>query len=441
MIENITPLIVPKNEFNKELIKKLGNIKYMKIENYKLTKEDYDNILIYTNIEKLEVEDIEDFEYKNEIEITTNKNIEFNTKKFQKFKINKIKGYQKNQLTLTIPFDINEEKDFEKLLKTIKDIEILNINIENQDIIDKIIELIYKIEYKINKKIKFINIITQNKTIKNIEKLRFLEIERIIKIWYEDGITDCSVDEFITMRKNIDKIINEVKEKSLTNLETVIYVYDIVKKLKYKQSNNMDGRQLHKIFISDYIVCIGYARLISEILNELEIQSGIYKLITKNNELHTRSFVHIIDQKYDVDALYSMEPTWESALKEDYAYSLFLTPMNKLKQTFPNDKFREDIDVLCGEKTIDRISLRDKISLYKFFNNKDLNQKEIDKLINKTNKEVTLNSFCQALINAKAAQGIEKNKVAINVNKIVNYNNELTNYLNNKLGTNMSFFK
>lgn len=381
-----------------------------------------------------------------DIENASINSVKFESVRYKKLNVDKTFGYQKTQLTLNLPFDLyfkddclcSEEDDFNKLLKYLNDIKILNINIENASV-NKIIEIIYKIEEQINKKIEFINIITENKTINEIEKLRFLEDDRIIKIWYEEGITDCAIDEFITMRKNIDKITQEVKEKQLTNFEKVIYVYDIVKKYNYKKSDNMDGRQLHKIFTTDNIVCSGYSRIISQVLNELGIQSGIYKLITKNNELHARSFVHLKDETYNIDAIYSMEPTWESAIKDEYSYSLFLTPITKLKETFPNDTFREDIDVLCNKKTIDEIKLRDRISLYQFFKNKDLTQQEINELISKATKEVTLEAFAQALINVKAKQGIKN--IKMNIPNIINYNNNLVKYLNNNMGTNINFFK
>ena len=432
-------LIVSKEDFSQKTLKKLTTQKSLKITgDYKLTKEDYDNILLLTNVQNVEVEDIEDFEYDNEIEIKTNKNIEFKTESYKKLKINKTGNYNKTSLTLTI--DNDTEEDFNKLLKHINNLELLNINLEIKNT-DKIIEMVYKIENKINKKLQFVNVITQNQTINEIEKLRFLEDDRIIKIWYEDGITDCSVDEFITMRKNIDLIVNEIKEKNLSNLERIIYAYDIVKKYNYKGSNNMDGRQLHKIFTTDNLVCSGYSRIISQVLEELNIQSGIYKLMTKDNVLHARSFVHIVDDKYNVDALYSMEPTWESKLNEDFAYSMFLTPITKLKQTFPNETFREDIDVLCGEKKLNEISLRDKISLYQFFKNKDLTQQEVDDVINKANKEVTLNAFSEALINVKTCEGLKRNVVELNVPKIIKYNTNLINYINNNIGTKIEFFK
>lgn len=446
----LAPLCVKKEDFNEKYIKNINEETEIKIlGNYTLTKKDYDNLLVYTNIEKLEVYDMEDFDYQNEIEIKLNKKLQFKSIQFKKLNITKLEAEKKQQLTLTLPFKLffendtlyNEEDDFNKLLKYIKNIEILNINIEEPNI-TKILETIKMIETRQNKKIQFINLITQNKTIKNIEQLKQLEQNRIIKIWYEDGITDCTIDEFIAMRKNIDNIKNKIN-KNLSNFEKVLYVYDIVKKFNYNKSKDnysMDGRQLHKIFTTNNIVCSGYSKLISQILNELGIQAGIYKLITQNNELHTRNIVYIKDEKYNINYIYSMEPTWESAIKEEYAYSLFLTPIDKLKEYFPKERFRQDIDVLCGNKTINEIKLIDKISLYQFFNNKDLTQQEITKTITSANKKATLDNFCQALINVKVEEGLPKNIIELNIPKIINYNNELTTYLNNEIKTNINFF-
>ncbi len=448
----LTPLYVKKEDFNEKYIKNINEETEIKIlGKYKLTKKDYDNFLVYTNIEKIEVYDMEDFDYQNEIEIKLQKKIQFISDKFKKINLTKIEASTKKQLSITLPFNLffindtlyNEEDDFNRLLKYIKNIEILNIKLEDTNI-DKILELVNTIETKINKKIPFINCIIENKTIKDIEKLKKLEEERILKIWYEDGITDCTLDEFIIMRKNIDKIVNEIKQKELSNFEKVLYVYDKIKKMNYKKSSDnysMDGRQLHKIFTTDNLVCSGYSKLISQILNELGIQAGIYKLITKNNQLHTRNIVHIVDEKYDINCIYSMDPTWESTIKEDYAYSLFLTPINKLKEYFPRERFRQDIDVLCGNKTLNEIKLIDKISLYQFFNNKDLTQKEIEVKIEKANKKATINNFCEALINVKVEEGLPKNIIELNIPKIINYNNELTSYLNKEIKTNMNFFE
>lgn len=453
MNNNITPLIVPKEKFNINFMQNLNDEKTIRITgNYTLTKEDYNNLLLYTNIELVEVNDVEDFEYQQDLKIKTHKTIEFKTEQFKKLKINKVDKYNKTSLTLKLPFKIyfendclySEEEEFNKLLKYIDNLEILNIEMENTNQINNIINLVYKLENRINKKITFINCVTKNKTIKDIEKLKFLEEDRIIKIWYEDGITDCTIEEFIIMRKNIDSIINDIQSKKLSNFEKIIYLYDMVKKYNYKKSKDnysMDGRQLHKIFNTKSIICSGYARIVSQVLNEIGIQAGIYKLITNNNELHARNIVHIKDEKYNINSIYSMEPTWESAIKEDYAYSLFLTPIDKLKEYFPNEKFRQDIDVLCGNKNIEEINLRDRISLYQFFDNKDLTQQEIDNLLNETTKKVTLKDFCNALVKVKIEEGISENIINLNIPKIIKYNNKLTNYLNNKIKTNINFFE
>lgn len=449
----ISSFCVSCDEFNESYIRNLDNsITCLRIlGEYKLTKHDYDNLVVYTNVNVLYVYDVCDFLYGNDIEINISKSVCFNSPRFNKFNINKVFGYNKKNITLNLPFKLyfsddclyNEEDDFNKLLNYINDIEILNVNFDGVDVVDKVIEVICKIEDKIGKKIKFINCVTPNRTISDIEKLCFFEDGRIIKVWYEDGITDCSISEFILMRKELDLIINDVKNKCLSNFEKVIYVYDIVKKFNYNSSSDnysMDGRQLHKIFGTNKIVCSGYSRIITQVLNELGIRSGIYKLITKNNVLHARSLVHIVDDIYGINSIFSMEPTWESALNEQYAYSMFLTPINKLKEYFPFDKFREDIDVLCGFKKIDDINLKDRISLYQFFDNKDLSQNEIDDFLVNCNKVVDLDVFCKALINVRCAQGVNKTSIVSNVSNIVAYNSRLVNYLNENLGTNINFF-
>lgn len=438
---------------NENIIKNIPEtIETIEINNkYVLTKNDYNNLIIYTNVNNIYVYDVETFNYDNTIKINVTNNITFKTPKYKKIKINKIDGYQKENITINLPFKLtfedeylyNEEDDFNTLINYTKKIKILNINIEETNTIEKIFEIVYKIEEKTNNKIQFINLITQNKTIKEIEKLKLLEDDRIIKIWYEDGITDCTIDEFIIMRKNLDKIINEINTKKLSNFEKIIYAYDIVKKFNYTPSNNqysMDGRHLHKIFKTKNIVCAGFSRIITQVLNELGIKSSIYKLITKDNILHARSLVHIKDEKYNINTICSMEPTWESTINEKYAYSLFLTPINKIKESFPKEKFYEDIEVLTKNKTINEIPLKDRISLYKLFDNNDLTQNIIEETLNNCNENINLSSFINALITVKCSQGISKNIVVSNIKNIIKYNDELTKYINNKMETNIRFF-
>lgn len=449
----VSPFCVRSNDVNTHFIMNLSSdVTYIKIiGEYKLSKRDFDDFVVYSNVSVIDVFDVEDFDYGTDIKINVENKISFNSERFSKFNINKIDGYNKDSLTINLPFKLffkddclfNEEDDFNKLVDYISDINILNINFDSLDVVDKVIDVVYRIENKIGKKISFINCICLNRTIGDIEKLRFLEDDRVVKIWYEDGIYDCSVDEFIIMRKNLDYIINDVKRKNLSNFEKVIYVYDIVKKFNYSASSDnysMDGRQLHKIFSTNNIVCSGYSRIVTEVLNELGIRSSVYKMLTKDNELHARSLVHIVDDVYNINSICSMEPTWESAIKQDSAYSLFLTPVSKLKEFFPKERFREDIDVLCGNKKISEISLRDRISLYQFFGNKDLTEQQVEDVILCSNMDAGLDDFCKAFINVRVAQGFSRVNAIYDVSRVVNYNNKLSYYLNMKMGTNINFF-
>ena len=91
-MNNLNTLIVSKEGFNESLLRRLTTETSLKITgNYKLTKEDYNNILLLTNIQEVEVEDIEDIDYNNEIKIKVNTNIEFKTDSYKKIKIGRSK--------------------------------------------------------------------------------------------------------------------------------------------------------------------------------------------------------------------------------------------------------------------------------------------------------------------------------------------------------------
>ena len=112
MNKNIAPLIVPKEQFNLEFIKNLNDETNIIITgNYTLTKEDYNNLLLYTNIDQVEVNDVEDFEYQEDLKIIVHETIEFKTEQFKKIKINKVDKYTKTSLTIKLPFKIYFEND------------------------------------------------------------------------------------------------------------------------------------------------------------------------------------------------------------------------------------------------------------------------------------------------------------------------------------------
>ena len=86
-------VIVSDAWFNTDFIKKIkSGTKLIINGKYKLTQEDYKNILLYTNIKEVEVYDSVNVNCNGEIKIKISKNVDFRNESYQKLKINKTIG-------------------------------------------------------------------------------------------------------------------------------------------------------------------------------------------------------------------------------------------------------------------------------------------------------------------------------------------------------------
>ena len=140
-------------------------------------------------------------------------------------------------------------------------------------------------------------------------------------------------DEPISIDKakvnTIDSVINDIKKLNLSPLETVILVYDLVKEKPYKEEtygvSKYDSRSTYNAILGDTIVCVGYSRIIADILSGLGFRVIMDKLNDENEKEggHVRNAVYIDDPKYNVKGLYSLDATYDSALtldNDDYLY-------------------------------------------------------------------------------------------------------------------------
>lgn len=154
-------------------------------------------------------------------------------------------------------------------------------------------------------------------------------------------------------RKLIDLILPAV---NFSPFEKYLYAYNIVKKFKKYKENEDDktsARDLYQIIDNEYMVCVGYSRLLGDLLDKLGIDNyedsvsvdvGLDKIskdVTvlpdfvydeKTGEMrevqteaagHSRRMAHIVDPKYNVDGYYFMDPTWDNDMQHDtYNYAL-----------------------------------------------------------------------------------------------------------------------
>lgn len=135
--------------------------------------------------------------------------------------------------------------------------------------------------------------------------------------------------------KLLDLMIKDIKNSNYSMFEKYIAAYNIVKKFKkYLESSNDkdESRYVKKLLNNDYMVCVGYAKLLEELLERLDIKTYHYNVSTdisydegftleeKEIELagHARVIVKIDDPKYDINGVYVADPTWDNDLKDDY---------------------------------------------------------------------------------------------------------------------------
>ena len=130
-------------------------------------------------------------------------------------------------------------------------------------------------------------------------------------------------------------MIKDIKRDYLSHLEKYMAVYEIVKKFKeYKESHNdiFESKEMSQILFNNYIVCVGFSRLLVELLNKVGISSKDISLDVDTSyergftleekiakfEGHRRVLVNLVDPKYNIDGFYMADPTWDNDLKQNY---------------------------------------------------------------------------------------------------------------------------
>ena len=188
-----------------------------------------------------------------------------------------------------------------------------------------------------------VNIHNNDKESLNLELLHRNKLSSKIEI--EFGLTSMSIDEYLNYEKFLYELIKPAVE--LSPYEKFLYAYNITKHYKqYKEVSEDDdkfkSRNLYKLLDNDeYMVCVGYANLLVDLLTKLGIESTTYGVgvdvgfdsVSAQSEYndeaeskyggHSRVIVNLVDSKYGIDGIYQSDPTWDNVIGEDsYVYSL-----------------------------------------------------------------------------------------------------------------------
>ena len=158
-----------------------------------------------------------------------------------------------------------------------------------------------------------------------------------------NDLYDYPYQEYMEEEKILDSLVEPILKANLSPMERFIAVYNIVKNFKpYKENSNdvNQSRFLRYILHNDFMVCVGYAKLLECLLERVGINANGIGVMTdvsydegfdqdkpeeKPVDLrgHARVIVSLDDDKYNIHGLFMSDPTWDNGLDKDYLnYSL-----------------------------------------------------------------------------------------------------------------------
>ena len=196
--------------------------------------------------------------------------------------------------------------------------------------------------------------------------------------------------------KKLETLITPIKNANLSPLERYLAVYNIVKNYKLYKENKDDknkARYLRYILDNEYMVCVGYSKLLTELLDKVGIDAnGIsidvdtsyddgFTREEKEVELagHQRSIISIDDDKYNIHGLYMADPTWDNSLPNNYLNHA-LMPFDKMqisKRMFAYNNYDVILDIHNFQEFNQQVNFllkRQFKDTKNFFNNKTYNE-------------------------------------------------------------------
>lgn len=285
--------------------------------------------------------------------------------------------------------------------------------IDNFDLLKEFINMIKNIDIVIKAS-------NTEKVFNFISSLNENEVSNVY-INYQFSSENASVKDYKNMISKLHDLVHTIKSLNLSELETVMVVYDIVKANEYKKKSFDDPsltRAVHNVVLGDGCVCAGFSNYFNFLLNELGIKS--YPVILDHDNRitrHQRSIMYVNDKKYGVEGIYMFDPTYDCKKDDNFVnnYDYFLQSVSYFKKCFGD----EYIDA-SGLGNHDVYTLLDT-------SNKDLDDMELIDYGN-INKTISfLNRMCGKKNDYSSMFDLEKNKKCVNkykrlLSREVNFN-------------------
>lgn len=168
----------------------------------------------------------------------------------------------------------------------------------------------------------------------------FEYFEQFDNVFVENNREKYLVKYVIEQEAKLEKLVKNIKNSNLSLLEKYLAVYDIVKKFKqYKENeeNLNQSRKLYELLDNKYIVCLGFAKLLEDLLRRIGIKAvnSVVEVILNGNELenynagHARVLVYLNDPKYNIKGYFVADPTWDNKMNENYYNYSLMTPHDR----------------------------------------------------------------------------------------------------------------
>lgn len=231
-----------------------------------------------------------------------------------------------------------------KGLKYLKDGSSISIadtgdNLENLYFYLKLMEILKDCQPKINL------IINEDYLGEYLSKLDLNALDNTnASIIIKRDLNDYTKEEYQKEDAFLEELVQDIKNSKLSPFERYIAVYNIVKQFKPYKENYEDGdqsRSLKNILYNDYIVCVGFARLLEDLVRRVGISAKKISidvaLLNKDEEMfdyagHARVLVYLKDPKYGIDGYYIADPTWDNNMDKDIYIHAAMTPRETTKE-------------------------------------------------------------------------------------------------------------
>lgn len=173
------------------------------------------------------------------------------------------------------------------------------------------------------------------------------------------------LEEYRATAELINEVTETIKSYGLSPLEAAIYAYDYARDRIYvsegRNEESSESRDLFKALFGDKIVCVGYARVFSMILNQLGINSSLYSIRSQDGG-HAIAIARITDKKYDIDGIFYFDPTRDRKQNESddhfFGYRSFATSRGEaLAYGHYKDETLEALNLDDYKRVVERIQI------------------------------------------------------------------------------------